>query len=107
MDRGTTVSGHKRQEEGANLRQCDPVFRHVHIDNRTGLYKQLPQDRLVHLFVQSAHVNSGILVPFRNRSGSHVVSQSGISSSSWLTVVDESGGGAEGAERAGRGRVTR
>lgn len=49
----------------------DSVLGHVGVDHWPCLEKELPQQRLTHFLVQTAHVHRGILIPFGDRSGSH------------------------------------
>lgn len=58
-------------ESVALVQHGDPILRHVDVDHGASLHEQLPEKSLIHLVVQAAHVDSGVLVSLRDRTGRH------------------------------------
>lgn len=58
-------------ESVALMEHGDPIFRHVDVDHGASLHEQLPEKGLIDLVVQAAHVDSGVLVSLRDRTGRH------------------------------------
>lgn len=65
------VFAQELDEPVALVQHGDAVLRHVHVHHGPRLHEQLPQQSLVDLIVQPAHVDRGVLVPLRHRPGRH------------------------------------
>lgn len=65
------VFAEKLDESVALVQHGDAILGHVHIDDGPSLNEQLPQQGLVHLVVQASHVDCGVLISLRDRTGRH------------------------------------